>query len=177
MKADPSFARDDSEPEDDCSLIDAALLVSYIQGLPRVRREIARTSRCLHPGQKLATTDVRTPPRRRSRDRELLRAVEWQFIDRELGLSGREHDIMELVLADVKESAMGARLGISPHTVHTHLERLYRKLGVSGRVQLVVRALGACLAHVRPGVSTPVVPVIDPNLVALSPEQVTRIRD
>ena len=112
------------------------------------------------------------PPRRRARvDHDLLRTAEWRLIDRELKLSAREHDIVELVNADVKESAMGARLGISPHTVHTHLERLYRKLGVSGRVQLVVRALGACLSHARgPGPNGPS-PVTNAEVV--SPEQVT----
>lgn len=116
-----------------------------------------------------------TPSRRRSRDRDLLRSADWQLIDRELGLSAREHDIVELVLADVKESAMGARLGISPHTVHTHLERLYRKLGVRGRVQLVVRALGACLAHLRRSsahAATSQSGDLDAEVV--SPEQVTR---
>ena len=83
------------------------------------------------------------------RERDVLSTGEWQVIDSELGLTTREREIVELVLADLKESAMGAELGISPHTVHTHLERVYRKVGVRGRVQLVVRVLGACLAHMR----------------------------
>lgn len=28
---------------------------------------------------------------------------------------------------------------MSPHTVHTHLERLYKKLGVANRSRLIVR--------------------------------------
>src|SRR5688572_20258494 len=112
-----------------------------------------------------------TPPRRQVRvEPELLRTGEWRLIDRELKLSAREHDIVELVLADVKESAMGALLGISPHTVHTHLERLYRKLGVRGRVQLVVRALGTCLTQMR---STGSALLSDPDAGGVSPEQVT----
>jgi DNA-binding CsgD family transcriptional regulator len=111
------------------------------------------------------------PSRRRVRvEHEFLRTAEWRLIDRELKLSAREHDIVELVLADLKESAMGARLGISPHTVHTHLERLYRKLGVRGRVQLVVRALGTCLAQMRSSDSA--LPS-DPSANRVSPEQVT----
>jgi len=119
---------------------------------------------------------LRKPPRRRPRlEPELLRTGEWQLIDRELRLSAREHDIVELVLADVKESAMGARLGISPNTVHTHLERLYRKVGVRGRVQLVVRALGACLAHMRALSNANAPP--DSRAETVSPEQVTPRQD
>jgi DNA-binding CsgD family transcriptional regulator len=120
---------------------------------------------------------LRKPPRRRSpAEHELLGSEEWRLIDRELRLSAREHDIVELVLADVKESAMGARLGISPHTVHTHLERLYRKLGVTGRVQLVVRALGACLVHLRTLSHDHAAPARR-DATRLSPEQVTAARD
>jgi hypothetical protein len=40
-----------------------------------------------------------------------------------------------------KESAIAADLGISPHTVHTHVERLHRKLAVADRVELVLRIM------------------------------------
>ena len=108
-------------------------------------------------------------------ERDVLSTGEWQVVDSELGLTAREREIVELVLADVKESAMGAELGISPHTVHTHLERVYRKVGVRGRVQLVVRVLGACLAHMRAvagfGRSA------EPDREALSPQQATFDRE
>ena len=42
---------------------------------------------------------------------------------------------------DRKESAVAADLGIAPCTVHTHVERLHRKLAVADRVQLVVRVM------------------------------------
>jgi len=54
-------------------------------------------------------------------------------------MSTRERQIAEAVLADQEELAIAERLRISPHTVHTHLEQLYHKLGVGSRVQLVVR--------------------------------------
>ena len=37
--------------------------------------------------------------------------------------------------------AIALELGISQHTVHTYLSRLYRKLGVTSRVQLVLSVL------------------------------------
>src|SRR6266498_4146005 len=64
----------------------------------------------------------------------------WQSIVRSLGLSDREAQVAGLILGDDScESAMAASLSISPHTVHTHLERLYRKLRVTSRCQVVSR--------------------------------------
>jgi DNA-binding CsgD family transcriptional regulator len=40
-------------------------------------------------------------------------------------------------------------LGISPHTVHTHIERLYRKVGVASRVSLVRRVFVEYLSTVK----------------------------
>ena len=64
----------------------------------------------------------------------------WQSIVRALGLSDREAQVTSLILGDGScESAMAASLSISPHTVHTHLERIYRKLRVTNRSQVVSR--------------------------------------
>jgi DNA-binding CsgD family transcriptional regulator len=54
---------------------------------------------------------------------------------------------MQAVFDDQKETAIAANLGISTHTVHTHLERLYRKLRVSSRVSLVVRVVAEYLSN------------------------------
>lgn len=50
------------------------------------------------------------------------------------------------VFDDEKERCIGAALSISPHTVHSYLERIYLKLGVASRCALVVRVLAAYLA-------------------------------
>jgi DNA-binding CsgD family transcriptional regulator len=64
----------------------------------------------------------------------------WQSIVRSLGLSNREAQVASLIVGDGScESAMAANLSISPHTVHTHLERIYRKLRVTNRSQVVSR--------------------------------------
>lgn len=55
-----------------------------------------------------------------------------------MGLTTREREIIALLLTDAKERAIAEQLCISPHTVHTHVARVYRKLGVTSRLQLAV---------------------------------------
>ena len=62
----------------------------------------------------------------------------WNEIVGRLGLSHREGEIVRRVFDDQTEFAIAADLGISTHTVHTHCERLHKKLGVTDRVQLVL---------------------------------------
>lgn len=70
----------------------------------------------------------------------------WREIARSLKLSGREVQIVRGVFDDRIESAIAADLGISSHTVHTHFERLHRKLAVRNRVELVLRVTNEFLA-------------------------------
>lgn len=70
----------------------------------------------------------------------------WDEIGRSLRLSGRELQIVRGVFDDRIESTIAADLGMSPHTVHTHVERLYRKLSVTDRVKLVLRITDEFLA-------------------------------
>jgi DNA-binding CsgD family transcriptional regulator len=63
----------------------------------------------------------------------------WCLLARSLALSQRECQIVQALFDDQKESAIADDLGISQHTVHTHIERLYRKLEVNSRASLVGR--------------------------------------
>lgn len=65
----------------------------------------------------------------------------WKRIVQRSRLSERESSICRGLLRDQKELAIAMDLGISTHTVHTHIERLYRKLRVNSRIALVVRLL------------------------------------
>jgi DNA-binding CsgD family transcriptional regulator len=78
--------------------------------------------------------------------RALFSEGSWQYLASMLALSARESEILQAVFEDQKESCIAANLGISSHTVHTHLERLYRKLHVSSRVELVVRVFAEYLS-------------------------------
>ena len=72
------------------------------------------------------------------RGRTIFSDVIWNVIGRRFHLSHREFDIVQAIFDDETEYAISRQLGISRHTVHTHIERLYQKLGVGSRTQLVV---------------------------------------
>jgi ATP/maltotriose-dependent transcriptional regulator MalT len=76
----------------------------------------------------------------------LLNEQAWGEVAQSLRLSGREVQVVRGVFDDRKEFAIACELGIALRTVHTHIERLYRKLAVKDRVELVLRVVEAFLA-------------------------------
>jgi DNA-binding NarL/FixJ family response regulator len=64
-------------------------------------------------------------------------------------LTERERQILELLADGFTMQQIGRRLGISPRTVETHVAKLYRKLGVSTRVQAIARAASLGLVELR----------------------------
>lgn len=56
-------------------------------------------------------------------------------------LSGRELEVLQLAADGETGSQIAARLKLSPGTVKTHFERIYRKLGVPNRTAAVADAL------------------------------------
>jgi DNA-binding CsgD family transcriptional regulator len=89
-----------------------------------------------------------------SDDRQLCALLDdyaWTAIRNALRLSVRELQIVTSLIEDRIETdeGIGRALGISPHTVHTHLERLYKKIGVANRVGLVLRMRSAGLLESR----------------------------
>lgn len=63
-----------------------------------------------------------------------------------LQLSDRELQIIQCVFDGMKELAVAQTLGISAHTVHAHVKRLYRKLGVGNHCELLTRVFAAYVA-------------------------------
>ena len=55
-------------------------------------------------------------------------------------LTPTEHDVVRLVCEGLANKAIATRLFISPRTVQTHLSRVYTKLDITSRVQLVQEA-------------------------------------
>jgi LuxR family transcriptional regulator, maltose regulon positive regulatory protein len=55
-------------------------------------------------------------------------------------LSDRELEILRLLASDLTRREIGATLFVSFNTIQTHMRSIYRKLGVTSRVQAVARA-------------------------------------
>lgn len=85
----------------------------------------------------MATT-LNNPPPDRPLNSELFSGEAWAAIARNLELSGREREIVQGVFDDKTEFAIAVDLGISPHTIHTHFERLHRKLHARDRTQILL---------------------------------------
>jgi DNA-binding CsgD family transcriptional regulator len=58
-----------------------------------------------------------------------------------LGLTGREAEIMAGIARGKTDKAIAEDLYVSPLTVKTHLQRVYRKLGVKSRAEAMSRVL------------------------------------
>ena len=69
----------------------------------------------------------------------------WAGIRDKLGLSVRQASIVRYVVADECDAAIARALGLSRSTVHTHMDRLHKKLDVHTRVELVGRIVAAYL--------------------------------
>lgn len=70
----------------------------------------------------------------------------WAEISRSLKLSKREVEILKGVFDNATEFAISVDLAMSQHTVHTHLNRLFHKLGVTTRTDLILRVIKELLA-------------------------------
>lgn len=57
-----------------------------------------------------------------------------------LGLSARELDVLDQLVAGHANKVIARNLGISPNTVKTHVARLFEKLEAANRTQAVARA-------------------------------------
>ena len=55
-------------------------------------------------------------------------------------LSDRETEILRLVAKGLNFKEVGNILGLSPHTVNTHVKRTYQKLAVHSRGEAVYEA-------------------------------------
>ena len=56
-------------------------------------------------------------------------------------LSGRETDVLKALSQGFTYEEIGARLGVSPHTVSSHVKNAYRKLKVHSAAEAVMRAV------------------------------------
>ena len=103
-----------------------------------------------------ATTQHRSDPDHSSawiggRPSSHLNNEEWRSIADSLGLSVRQLQIVRYVFDGLDEPSIANTLGISSHTVHAHLNRLYTKIRVTSRCELIVRVFLAYRSLVSAG--------------------------
>jgi DNA-binding CsgD family transcriptional regulator len=72
----------------------------------------------------------------------------WSRLGDSLRLSDRELQIVQGIFEDEKQESIAFTLGISPHSVNTYIQRIYAKLGIGSRPQLIVRVISEYLASV-----------------------------
>jgi DNA-binding CsgD family transcriptional regulator len=92
--------------------------------------------------ESIATSPV-SPPQVPVRGVSPLTSAEWHMVSRHLALSRRESQVARLMLDDLADDDIARHLSISPHTVHAHVTKLYRKLAVHSRHQLIIRLFNA----------------------------------
>jgi DNA-binding CsgD family transcriptional regulator len=81
-------------------------------------------------------------------------------------LTARELDVLRLLAADCTCAQAAARLGVSPHTVVTHLKNAYRKLNVHSAAAAVMRVVQLGLLCVD-APHNPAAPSPDANALAV----------
>jgi DNA-binding CsgD family transcriptional regulator len=125
-----------------------AVLQEWVQGheaargrtdaLPPVRRPFVVE----REGRRLTVRLVSQPPDSALLLEEVATRLNPAALTR-LGLSAREAEVLAWAAAGKTNPAIAALLNISPRTVQTHLERVYRKLGVQTRTAAAARAMEA----------------------------------
>ena len=71
----------------------------------------------------------------------------WRSIADSLDLSVRQLQIVRCIFDGFDEPTIGHKLGLSSHTIHAHLNRLYKKIRVKSRCELIVRVFLAYLSR------------------------------
>src|ERR1051325_7733449 len=62
-------------------------------------------------------------------------------------LTKREQELVPLVANGLTNREMSTELGVSEHTIKNHLFRIYEKLGISSRVELILYAVSEREKH------------------------------
>lgn len=69
--------------------------------------------------------------------------MNWDFgtLNEPARLTPRESDVLRLIARGCTYAQAGDDLGVSPHTVASHIKNAYRKLGVRSGAAAVMRAV------------------------------------
>ena len=79
-------------------------------------------------------------------DGKIFTRANWKELDRELALTSRQGQIVRCVVRGFSDKQIAADLGLSIPTVRTHLGRLFNRLELQDRVELILHVFGTYLA-------------------------------
>lgn len=68
-----------------------------------------------------------------------LAAEQWEAVAHSLEFSPQQSRIVELLLRGFKDKQIAAELHLGVPTIRTYLKRIFDRLGVSDRVELILR--------------------------------------
>ena len=110
-------------------------------------RLLAKCIECVHSGQVWAnSSEVRFALEALSAA-PTIRAIDARGLEI---LSAREIEVVQHLAEGLTNRAIGNRMGLSPHTIKNYVLRIFEKLGVSNRVELLKLTLSAPPSHPRP---------------------------
>ena len=101
---------------------------------------LCKCIRCVHAGQVWANSGQLQWIVKALEDREPLRLVSAKGIPL---LTRREEQVVSMVVDGLPNPEIAVKLCVSAHTVKNHLFRIYEKLGISNRMELVLYATGS----------------------------------
>ncbi|WP_250030961.1 alpha/beta fold hydrolase [Paractinoplanes maris] len=125
----------------------APALVLHRQGAEQIPVEVARRLAARLPGARLVELPGTTPTLFIEGGASDIALVSGFVADGRVarrpagGLTPREREVLDLLVAGHSNAELAARLGIAVHTVERHLAAVYRKLGVRGRTAAVAHVL------------------------------------
>jgi DNA-binding NarL/FixJ family response regulator len=70
----------------------------------------------------------------------------WRRVVGTLGLSPQQARLVELLLCGLRDKDIAARMGVGVPTIRTYFERIFRRVGVTDRVQLIIRVFQVAMA-------------------------------
>ena len=102
----------------------------------------------------------RLPQHRKLLGAAILSDHAWSEIANALRITKREVQIIQGVFDNLTQSGIATRLNMNEHTAHTHLNRLFIKLTVTTRTELVLRVMEQMIALTlaETGVLPPICP-------------------
>lgn len=102
---------------------------------------------CMRAAKRKTPRAVKGKPRGNDLPSAHLSDDAWCSIGDSMGMSFRQLQVVRGIFDGSDEPSIGRELGVSAHTVHAHINRLYKKVCVKSRSELVVRVFMAYLAR------------------------------